>query len=205
MRKFTASTLVLYLLASRCFAQEVPHNQEPSLVSPPAISVHFVLNDFTTPERLRAASLSSVLRHHQWASISEMYPGMGITYSKGLLKHMDMASSLTASFVRLTVNEAAGVTDNRLLLEGTATVTIKLLTDRYMVDPYLIAGIGVSKYRSYYGAFTPLGGGIKINFFNEAALMVSTQYCIPVTTQTSNYHFVHSIGIAGVLKAKKLQ
>jgi OmpA-OmpF porin, OOP family len=35
--------------------------------------------------------------------------------------------------------------------------------------------------------------------FDEAHFFINSQYRIPVTTNTANYHFLHSIGIAGVI------
>jgi len=49
----------------------------------------------------------------------------------------------------------------------------------------------------------PLGLGLKINFFDEAHLFLTSQYRVPVTTETASYHFQHSIGIAGILGKKK--
>lgn len=199
MTKVIALAIALPLLTNLCFSQTKPGDY----VSPPALSVHFLLNDFTTPQRIRSSSLEAVLRNGQLAKVKEMYPGIGISYSTGLCNHIDFNSSLYTSFVKMPLAEHPDLNDNYLLLESSADLNIKLLTDRYMVDPFASIGIGASKYKSYYGAFIPIGAGIKINFFGEAALIIATQYRIPVTTETSNYHFVHSIGIAGVIRAKK--
>jgi len=204
MKKAFASFLVFFVVSKHCLAQQAPDkNRVSDYVSPPAIGVHFLLNDFTTPQRLRSSSLSRVLQDKQLAKLSEMYPGIGITYYKGLLNHIDFAGSFNASFAKMQIDDNNGSTDNNLLIEVATAVNFKILTDRYVVDPYVTAGIGVSRYKSYYGAFMPLGIGIKINIFNEAAIILSSQYYIPVTAETSNYHFVHSIGIAGILKPKK--
>lgn len=198
MTKVIALAIVLPLLAANGWAQEKSRNY----TAPPALAVHFLLNDFTTPQRIRATSLSDVLRHNQLAKVKEMYPGIGISYYNGLCNHIDLNSSLNASFAKVPLHDHPEANDNYLLLEGIAAIDIKLLTDRHMVTPFATIGIGASNYKGYYGAFMPLGGGIKINFFGEAALIVATQYRVPVTTETSSYHFVHSIGIAGILRTK---
>jgi lipoprotein-anchoring transpeptidase ErfK/SrfK len=78
-----------------------------------------------------------------------------------------------------------------------------MTTEQYWVQPYIIAGVGAHKYRSYYGAFLPLGLGLKVNFFDEAYLFINSTYRVPVTTETANYHLQHSIGVAGALSKKK--
>ena len=80
-----------------------------------------------------------------------------------------------------------------------------MLSDRYIFTPYLIAGVGASLYDGKFGAIMPLGGGLKVNFFDEAALFITSQYRVPVTTGTNNYHFFNSIGFAGVIGKKREQ
>ena len=48
------------------------------------------------------------------------------------------------------------------------------------VNPYLIAGIGASKYTDIYGAFMPLGGGIKSSFVNDTQIFIQLQYHIGI-------------------------
>ena len=66
----------------------------------------------------------------------------------------------------------------------------------------IIGGFGASYYKSSFGAFLPLGAGVKVNFFDEASLFLSMQYRVPLTTETNNYHFVTSIGISGIVGKK---
>ena len=77
-----------------------------------------------------------------------------------------------------------------------------MTTEKYWVQPYIIAGIGGHKYKYFYGAFLPVGLGVKVNFWDEAHLFVTSTYRVPITLETSNYHLQHSIGIAGALKKK---
>ncbi len=174
-----------------------------SYIRAPALGISFFLNDYITPSRIRANSLSTVLRHRQFASFKELSPGIGLSYFKGILDHIDFAGTFNASFVNIALPGQSNTTDDNFLIEADASANIKILKDKYWVNPYLIVGVGASEFKGYYGAFMPLGGGIKINFFDEAALFINTQYRIPVTPETSNYHFVHTLGIAGILGQKK--
>ena len=195
MRKMLALWLLILSLTYSAGAQQ------DGPVRPPAIGVSFFFNDFTTPERIRSSSIENVFRDDTWASIREMAPGLAISYFNGLRKHLDIAATLSASYVNYSVANKT-FSGDALLLEADASINIKMFSEEYWVSPYAIAGIGGSKYRNYYGAFVPLGLGVKVNFFDEAHLFLSTQYRVPVTQETSKYHFMYSFGIAGVIGKK---
>jgi OOP family OmpA-OmpF porin len=195
MKKLFAAMIALYLMVLSSYGQ----NDE---IRAPAIGVSFFLNDFTTAARIRASSLSAVLRDKKLAKFKEMSPGLAITYFTGLKNHLDFAGTIAGSFVNYPMPNRT-FSDDRFLLEANAQLNFKLTTEKYWVQPYLIAGVGAHKYGSYYGAFIPLGLGLKVNFFDEAHFFVTSQYRIPITNETANYHFQHSIGIAGVIGKKK--
>lgn len=200
MYKLLASAFLFALLISNVFAQPA---SPKDIITQSALSINFLLNDYTTPVYIRSNSLAETLRNNRFARLKNMAPGIGIGYIKGVGNHIDFSTTLNTSFVVVPLPYKPDASDNNLLLEWDASVNLKLLTNRYLFDPYLIAGIGTSKYKTYFGAFMPLGIGLKINFFNEAAILVTTQYRVPVTTQTANYHFTHSVGIAGIIGQKK--
>jgi hypothetical protein len=66
----------------------------------------------------------------------------------------------------------------------------------------LVLGVGAHKFDVHYGAFIPAGLGLKLNVLGDASVVVSSTYRVPVTTETANYHFQHSIGIAAPLGKK---
>ncbi len=179
----------------------VAHSQNDETRSR-ALGVSFFLNDFVTADRIRTTSLSKVLSDKKFARMSEMNPGVAITYFKGIKPHVDIAASLGGSFLKYPMPKRSFLT-NYLLLEASASVNLKMTTEKYWVQPYISLGVGAHKYRSYYGAFLPLGLGMKVNLFDEAHLFITSTYRVPVTTETANYHFQHSIGIAGRLGKKK--
>jgi OmpA-OmpF porin, OOP family len=196
MKKVAASLLIIASIFQSVSAQE-------NNIRPKAIGVSFFFNDFVTPQRIRQGSLSSVFTHNEWAKFSEMSPGIAVTYFNGLKKYIDFAGTIGISFPTIALPAKNTTTNSAALFEGDASFNFKLLPEKYVLTPYLIAGVGASKYKSYYGAFVPLGLGFKINFFDEASLFISSQYRVPVTTETNNYHFVNSIGISGVIANKK--
>jgi hypothetical protein len=200
MKKILASVICVVVFTLTGWAQNTNDD-----LRAPAIGVSFFFNDYTTPQRIRAASLNNVLRNNQWADFKEMSPGIALTYFTGLHKYIDFAGTLGASFVRMPVKNQASMSDESLLLEADASFNFKMFPERYVFTPYLIAGVGASRYKSSYGGFLPLGGGFKINIFDEASLYIQTQYRIPLTNETNNYHFVTSLGISGVVGKKKVR
>ncbi len=197
MKKILAVLLALYLITPESFAQD-------DQIRPAAIGVSFILNDFTTADRIRTGSLSRVLANKQWAKFKEMAPGIAVTYFKGLRKHIDFAGTLAGSFVSYPLLNRPASSGDKFLLEADASVNLKMVSEKYWVQPYLIVGLGAQMYDgTYFGAFIPTGVGMKLNLFDDAHLFVNSQYRIPVTKETVNYHFFNQVGIAGRIGVKK--
>jgi OmpA-OmpF porin, OOP family len=192
MKKIFASLFVIVFAACAAFSQNSDN------IRPRALGISFIMNDFGTAQKIRNGSLEQVLREKTWSKFRDMSPGLALTYFQGLKSHVDFAGTLVASYVNYPVPNKTISSDN-LLLEVDASINLKLLSDRYWVTPYLTAGIGGSRYKSYYGAILPLGGGFKVNFYDEAALFFGTQYRVGITKETTASHFLYSIGIAGVI------
>ncbi|MCZ2222377.1 MAG: OmpA family protein [Chitinophagales bacterium] len=194
--------LVVISMAATTFAQTTP---KPDYKKRPTLSVNFFLKDFETPDRVGTTSLSSVLGKNQWAKLSEMYPGIGITYLKGLFNHIDFASNLRGSFVKYPFLNGEKSTTEKLLLELDATARLKLLTDKYAFVPYVSGGVGASLYGSKLGAYLPFGGGFQVNLGDgDAFIFTDVTLHVPVTHKTSNYNLNYSLGIAGALTDKKV-
>jgi outer membrane protein OmpA-like peptidoglycan-associated protein len=162
----------------------------------PAIGVHFILNDFKTAASIRSSSLSNVLRTKEYKQTKNMAAGMAISYIKGLSNNVDFESSLSGSFLDYPIPGKPLTSQNNLLLEAVATGNLKLTSDKYRVSPFITAGLGAAKYKGYYSAFIPAGLGLQINLFDEAFILLNSQYRIPVT-ENAAYHFYHSFGVAG--------
>jgi len=187
---------VLAAIVFFCFLSITVLAQDNSL-RPRQLGVAFILNDFTTAQRIRNGSITSVMGNNKWAKFNEMAPGLALTYFKGLSRYIDFAGTLGASFTNYSLVNKPSYANDALLLEADASGNFKMFDESYWVTPYVNAGVGLSKYRSYYGAFVPLGLGLKLNLFNEAAVYIGSQYRVPIINETGNYHFQYSIGFAG--------
>ena len=168
----------------------------------PAIGVHFFLNDFKSAANIRSSSFNSVLINKQFGKVKEMTAGLAVNYIKGLSNHVDFSVTAAGSFVSYELRNNPGSAKDRFLLEVDASVIGKMASDKYWVTPYVQTGVGGLLYGVYYGAFIPAGLGLQVNFYDEAFLLFNAQYRIPIT-ETANYHFYFSLGIAGNIGIKK--
>lgn len=192
MKNVLVAFILISSLSPNIFAQNGP-------IRPQALGVSFIMNDFATAQRIRGGSVAQVLSDKKWAKFNEMAPGLSLTYFKGLKPYIDFAGTLAASYVSYPFRNKPETSGDALLLEADASGNFKMFDESYWVTPYFSAGVGASKYKGYYAAFVPLGLGIKLNLFDEASVFVSSQYRIPVTFETGNYHFIYSFGISGVI------
>jgi len=191
MKKFLLMALAIYFFLPFLSGQTTDETR------PPAFGISFFVNDYITPKRIRSGSLSKVLNDKQWAKFRELSPGIALSYFKGLTTYIDFAATLGGSFVTIPLEDKLVGNGDRFLLEADASANFKMTREKYWVQPYLIAGVGGGVYKNNYSAFIPLGVGLKINAFNEASIFLTSQYRIPVTSETNAYHFMHSVGIAG--------
>ncbi len=197
MQKIYAAWLACMLLSVFSYGQETT-----DYTRRPIIGVYFFLDDFKSAADIRASSLSTVINDRKFGKIKEMAPGLAVVYMKGINSHLDYSITAAGSFVDFQLqNSTSAPGADKFFLEVDASLVGKMFTDRYWLIPTVNLGVGASKYGSYFGAFIPAGVGLQLNFFDEAYLIFNSQYRIPVT-ETNNYHFFHSVGIAGSLGRK---
>jgi OmpA-OmpF porin, OOP family len=165
----------------------------------PAIGIAFVLQDFPTAASIKSSGLGPTLAGTAWKKTRNMNPGIALSYHDGINDYLDYTVRLTGSFLNYPntlVNNNLSFGQDRLLLEGDAGVQLKLLSDKYAVTPYLHAGLGVSKYKGYYGAIAPLGAGLQINLYDETFIFTNLQFRQAISENVTS-HMWYSLGVAG--------
>ena len=172
MKKILAVLLALYLITPGSFAQD-------DEIRPAAIGVSFILNDFSTADRIRTGSLSKVLANKQWAKFKEMAPGIAITYFKGLRKHIDFAGTLAGSFVSYPLLNRPASSGDKFLLEADASVNLKMVSEKYWVQPYLIAIPDTGYERNSKLSFFQPDRNSRKNRSQERNGVKSTSACSP--------------------------
>lgn len=193
--RFMRKALIVCLA---CWLYSSVSAQKSDVDTKETIGIHFIFNDFATALDIRNTSLASVLNNKRFGKLKDMSQGLALSYSKGLSKYFDFTSMFAGSVRAYPIpgKEDEGGGGESLLLEADASVRGRMFTNNYWVVPYLQIGAGASYYKGYWGAFIPAGVGLQINFFDEAYLLINSQYRIAVS-ETANYHFVHSIGLVG--------
>ena len=195
MKKTITSLFAIMILAQCSFAQTKTYH-----IRPRALGISFIFNDFNTASQIRNGSISRVFSNKSWTKVSQMSPGLAISYYKGLTPFVDFAGTFIVSFVNSSyVLKNSTASNENAFFEADASLQAKLLPENYWVTPFVSGGVGIAEFTSHYSAFIPLGLGLKVNLFDEAAITIGSQYRIPVTTNTNNYHFIYSIGFAGVI------
>lgn len=194
MKKF------LYLIIAGCLLISSAQAQDSKPLAK-SIGFSFFLNDFASAQRIRSTSLNQVINDKTFARMAEMNSGFAVNYYKQMRDRMSFNASLGISGLRYPM-PGRNITKNGTLMEFSATINAMMTTSDYYVQPYLVLGVGAHKYGVHYGAFMPAGLGLKLNILGDASVVVTSTYRVPVTTETANYHFQHSIGIAAPLGKK---
>ena len=163
-----------------------------------SIGFSFFLNDFTSAQRIRSTSLNQVINDKNLARMAEMNSGFAINYNKQMRDRMSFNAMLGVSGLRYPM-PGRNITKNGTLIEFSATLNAMMTTSDYYVQPYLVMGLGAHKFDVHYGAFIPAGLGLKLNILGDASVAITSTYRVPVTSETANYHFQHSIGIVAPL------
>jgi OOP family OmpA-OmpF porin len=178
--------LSLFLLTSL----QIVYSQDNRYIQQPAVGVHILLNAFSYKDSLHMPGKFNYLR-----------AGIALNYLKGFTPRTDLNINLAGSFLAFPgIDKGEG--NKQLLLEADASLREKLFAGRRRVNPFLQAGLGISRFIGYYGVFIPAGLGLQVNLPGEAFLLFHSQYRIPLTS-TQSGHFYGSIGIAGIIGKKK--
>lgn len=198
MRKLCLSLFSLSLCFG-AFAQPAKDSQ----IKPGTLTIHFGMQDFVTPQRIKTSSMPTTMGNNKWAKMSEQQPALGISYIKGISNYFDFSVNYILASVAYPFRDGTPQPGTSYLLhEADASVVMKMLPDNHFFVPYLSAGVGASAYQGgRYDAFMPLGGGIQLKLGEGTFLFSNFQYRIPVT-ERANYHFFSSIGV-GTTVGKK--
>lgn len=164
----------------------------------PTLALSFFLNDFQSAQNIRNTSLSNVISQGNFSEFREMSPGIALSYMNGLSSHVDFVGTLGGSFVKYPFENRAEATSDRFLMEASGNVNLKLFADNYILNPYLTAGVGVSYYQPYFGAFIPVGSGFQVNLGSETFLLTQVNYKFGISDNTANL-LSFSLGFAAPL------
>lgn len=197
---FIMKKIILAVLAFGLFLNSFAQSEYKKAST---LGVNFVFCDFRTPADLRTNGLASLIRSKDWSKTSRMSAGIGVSFMEGINNQLDYTVTASAFGVDYPVPNKASSGSVKLLVDVAAVVNLKLISDKYVISPYLSLGAGASKYGKYYSAFIPAGVGLQFNLFDETFIQLNSQYRMPVT-ENAAYQIFHSIGFSGVIGKKKV-
>lgn len=198
--------LLFSLIASGLVLTAFAQNAPVSYKKRPSLGINFVLKDMYTSDAISRSSISSVISNKQWTPFSQLDPGLSVQYFQGLTEYVDFQATLTGSYVKYPFYRRSGVTaptTAKFLVELDAAANIKLVSDKYVVVPYLSFGLGASMYTgTYFAAYAPAGMGLQFNLGQETFLHTQFVHRSAISNLAVN-HLTYSIGLASPLKDKK--
>jgi outer membrane protein OmpA-like peptidoglycan-associated protein len=177
-------------------------SQDSSPVKKPALGLHFFYNDFVTAQRIGATSLKDVLKNDQWNQIQNMEGGFGLDYLQGLTKHIDLVGTLNGSWVDYMLPSGVLYGNSNFMLDINAGAHLKLLSDKYIFSPFLIAKAGFIAYKDISGFTLNPGAGFQIHLFKEAFVLTTVEYRTALGNKISN-ELYYSVGFATSIGKKK--
>ena len=192
MRKILSGLFFMALLATANGQDNKEFKKKP------IIAISGGAYDFVTAARISNTSLSKVLGNKGWADVNEMYFAVGGSFIKGINNYFDYSVNFFTGNSSYPDRGEETSSKKSFLTELDASIHMKLLTDNYIVVPYLSAGVGASLWSKRFEAFMPTGAGLQIKISPDNFIFSNFQYRLPVT-QGANYHFFYNIGFGGTL------
>jgi outer membrane protein OmpA-like peptidoglycan-associated protein len=177
-------------------------SQNDSSVKKPALGLHFFYNDFVTPRQIKATSLGDVLKNKDWNHFNNMEGGFGIDYLQGLTKKIDLVGTFNGSKVDYMLPSGSLYGSHHFLLDISAGVHLKLLSDKYFFSPFLIAKAGFTAFKDISGFSLNPGAGMQFCLFKEAFVLTTIEYRSALGNNISNQLY-YSVGFATPIGKKK--
>jgi OmpA-OmpF porin, OOP family len=194
-------SLFLVCMVFAAVAQKQKKKTNP-LTRNTSLGIAFFLQDFASGRALDSAKLKDVIDRGDWRRPSKLSPGFAISLMKGLHPNVDIRGTLSASYENYLFKNRPRPGEVDLLTELDLAANIKAVNDRHIVIPYLIAGVGVSHYKGYFGVIAPVGIGLQFNLYNETFIDLNTQMRLGLNDNATR-HLYHSLGVIGNVFSRK--
>jgi len=176
--------------------------QTIALKKTPTIGLHYFYNDFITPQQIKTNGLGNVLQHGLWNSPNKMQGGFGIDYLNGIHKNIDLIATVNGNWVDYIQPSGVAYGSSNFMLDLNAGAHIKMFNDKHVFNPFLIAKAGYLSYKNINGLNAQPGFGFQINLFNEAYLLTTAKYRVPLSNTLSTQVY-YSLGISTAIFNKK--
>ncbi len=175
------------LFALITFAQDGdnPQTKKGSLIG---FSIN--LTDFTQPLAIKNSFKSQ-----------NANGGFSIMYWKGLIDYIDLSIRYNGIFTDYT--KVSGSTTSGYANEFEASLHGRVLTDNHLLNPFVTAGIGAGNYGGKWAPYSPLGGGLQLNFSSITYVFLQLNYRLSYSKTKLDNNLFYSLGIAEALSKPK--
>ncbi len=197
MKKTILSIAALCIMAGSFAQTTTPTKREPS------IGIGFFLKDFPTARNIKATSFDKVISKGNYAKVTDMNLGLNLSYYQGITKHVDFKAMLGGCFTKYGSDSATYLaTTEQLLLDLNARLNFKLLSDKYIINPYLTTGLGLSNFNtSTFMASADAGAGFEVNVGKGAFFYIEAAYKFKLTSNAQD-NLNYSLGYAAPISKK---
>ena len=168
----------------------------------PSIGLHFFYNDVETAQRIKATSLSDVLKNGNWNRANNMEGGFGLDYLQGLTPNVDLVGTANGSWANYLRPSGTYYGSTNFLLDLSAGAHLKLLTDKSIISPFLLLKANYLAYKNLNGFSVAPGAGLQFSLFNESFVLATVEYRAALSNAISN-QFYYSVGFATNIGTRK--
>lgn len=159
-------------------------------------SFNLNLSDYSFLKTVKDSSFSKALQQKDWLKPGNKSFGIGVSYWKGLTKHIDFSGTLSATLSNFT---KGFVKDDSIGQAGFSTqldalLHFRLLNNNAAVNPFLTGGAGVGFFSKQMAVYAPVGAGFRFRFSEGAFLVLQAQWRKALTDGISNDYMMYSLG-----------
>jgi len=168
--------------------------QQKESVQKPTLGIHFVVNDYF---------FRGSFKTYYNSSITKLSPGLALSFTKGISKHFDWTVTGYGTFADSVLKNTRAYGERSFFADANFSIRAKMFSNTKAVQPFLQAGLGISRYKTITELGVPFGAGLQANIFRGGYLILQTKYNLPLGSAFTDY-FSHSLGIATTIgKARR--
>ncbi|HET9278099.1 MAG TPA: hypothetical protein VFN95_07920, partial [Flavitalea sp.] len=139
--------------------------QQRESIQEPTLGIHFVVNDYF---------FRGSFKTYYNSSITKLSPGVAFSFTKGLSKHFDWTVTGYGTFADSVLKNTRAYGEKSFFADANLSIRAKLFSNTKAVQPFIQAGLGVSRYKTLTEMGIPLGAGLQANVFRGGYLILQT-------------------------------
>lgn len=174
------------------------HAQDHQLRKPELISYNISLSDYRFPQLIKDSTASKAFNQGDWYKPSNKSFGFGFSYWRGLTQKIDASGTMTGTFSNFPANfvKDDSIGQARFSTQLDALLHIRAFKDKFPVNPFLTAGLGIGYFPKQFAAYAPLGVGLQFHAKSGAYFFLQAQWRKKLTNGINNDYLHYSFSFA---------